>query len=182
MVNEFDSYDSSMDVLVNGQKVSKGDLVLHAYGFDFGGEPFGKSWIGWTFIYLIPYIVLSTLCLGLGLAIFRVEAVSISDKNKDRARDELKNIKGDSQAVNFPFSPVNLAFINICYSVNTSSGPLRLLNDVSGYLAAGRMIALMGSSGAGKTTLLVSALYLRKRQRWVCSTFFTLMISVYSTC
>ena len=54
-----------------------------------------------------------------------------------------------------PFVPVTLAWRNINYSVEVGKGKekheRRLLCDISGFAAPGRMTALMGSSGAGKT-------------------------------
>ncbi|EGO01341.1 hypothetical protein SERLA73DRAFT_159769 [Serpula lacrymans var. lacrymans S7.3] len=43
---------------------------------------------------------------------------------------------------------------HINYDVSVSGESRRLLNDVSGYVAPGKLTALMGESGAGKTTLL----------------------------
>ncbi|PWN32591.1 uncharacterized protein FA14DRAFT_161962 [Meira miltonrushii] len=47
------------------------------------------------------------------------------------------------------------AWTDICYDINVAGGKSkRLLNNVSGYVAPGKLTALMGATGAGKTTLL----------------------------
>lgn len=43
---------------------------------------------------------------------------------------------------------------NLCYTVDTPSGPRQLLDDIQGWVKPGTLGALMGSSGAGKTTLM----------------------------
>jgi ATP-binding cassette subfamily G (WHITE) protein 2 (SNQ2) len=63
---------------------------------------------------------------------------------------------------------------HIRYTVPVSGGERRLLDDVSGYVAPGKVTALMGESGAGKVRLIFfvfgalrSASYHRRR----CSMF-----------
>ena len=59
---------------------------------------------------------------------------------------EDSGLKVDSKAV--------ITWENICYDVPVSSGKLRLLKNIHGFVKPGQLTALMGASGAGKTTLL----------------------------
>lgn len=52
------------------------------------------------------------------------------------------------------FTPVDIAFKDICYRVPTPDGETQILRSVSGYVPAGKMLAIMGPSGSGKTSLL----------------------------
>lgn len=60
------------------------------------------------------------------------------------------------EEISLPFQKVNLTFKDVHYTVkaSTSNEHLELLKGIDGYLEAGKMTALMGSSGAGKTTLV----------------------------
>ncbi|TIC09163.1 P-loop containing nucleoside triphosphate hydrolase protein [Wallemia mellicola] len=51
-------------------------------------------------------------------------------------------------------SDADFTFKNVSYTVTTAAGEKRLLDNITGYVKPGTIMALMGASGAGKTTLL----------------------------
>ena len=65
--------------------------------------------------------------------------------------EELPDEKGEKA---LEVSDEIFSWHNICYDIQIKSETRRLLDNVSGYVAPGKMTALMGESGAGKTTLL----------------------------
>ncbi|GAA5921798.1 hypothetical protein JCM3775_001825 [Rhodotorula graminis] len=67
---------------------------------------------------------------------------AVDEKEKNAAADTLKSA-----------SDV-FTWRNVNYTVPVKGGERKLLSDISGYVAPGKMTALMGESGAGKTTLL----------------------------
>ncbi|TNY24740.1 putative SNQ2-ABC transporter [Rhodotorula diobovata] len=67
---------------------------------------------------------------------------AVNEEEKNAAADTLK------KATDI------FTFRDVSYTVPIKGGERRLLADVSGYVAPGKMTALMGESGAGKTTLL----------------------------
>ena len=84
---------------------------------------------------------------------FLLQYTRVSTENAATGDLDDKVVNDDvEQHINIPFTQVNLTFQGVCYDVKASTGgaTLRLLTDVSGVFAAGRMCALMGSSGAGK--------------------------------
>jgi len=46
------------------------------------------------------------------------------------------------------------SFSHVSYTVVTPDGHKQLLDDVSGYVAPGKLTALMGESGAGKVSIV----------------------------
>ncbi|GMF20084.1 unnamed protein product [Phytophthora lilii] len=149
--------------------------------FDFKTE---KIWIVYCMIYMVTFYL---ACMTLGyfsLEYLRYEApenVAAPDSTIDEivtrnavAEERLESVYAlattpkavskseadtifDVVPVKTSFTPVTLAFRNLCYSVPKPTNPkesIELLKGISGYALPGRMTALMGASGAGKTTLM----------------------------
>jgi ABC-type multidrug transport system ATPase subunit/ABC-type multidrug transport system permease subunit len=130
-------------------------LQFPANSFLWGpGFQTGRAWIGYSFAFMIPYTLICTFMLAIVLKYVRIEPEKNHTKKKSMAIGEI--VEKTEDEFNLPFTPVDLTFENVVYEVPASTGgeTLRLLNEVSGALLAGRMCALMGSSGAGKTTLM----------------------------
>jgi len=150
LVNQFQSseYDSLNE---NGQR--QGDVILSSGGFtDGNGNAYPQEWIAYNFAYLVGHTLLCLVMSG-----FLLQYTRVSTENAATGDLDDKVVNDDvEQHINIPFTQVNLTFQGVCYDVKASTGgaTLRLLTDVSGVFAAGRMCALMGSSGAGKTTLM----------------------------
>ena len=121
-----------------------GIQFLAVRGFKTGAE-----WVWYTFAYLIPFTIISGFILGIVLQKVRIEPEKSHSKRKNIRIGKLD--EDEEEDFNLPFTPVDLTFDKLVYEVKASTGDetLKLLNEVSGVFAAGRMVALMGSSGAG---------------------------------
>jgi len=64
-------------------------------------------------------------------------------------RDRVEAEKGLAEQ---PFMTDVFSWEHICYDVPGQGGQCRLLDDVSGFVAPGKLTALMGESGAGKVS------------------------------
>jgi ATP-binding cassette subfamily G (WHITE) protein 2 (SNQ2) len=70
------------------------------------------------------------------------------------------NANGEGEKSPRPMTDV-FSWQHLTYTVTVSGGAhKRLLNDVSGYVAPGKLTALMGESGAGKVCLSISRRFL----------------------
>lgn len=129
------------------------DDILDRLGFvsPATNEPFGKEWIGLSFLFNGIYFVLMLMLSALGLNVASEKVQSKALQFDDRPE---RHLGESSYHLTVPFVPVTLSFHDICYDVQASTGneTLRLLNKVNGVFRPGRMTALMGTSGAGKTT------------------------------
>lgn len=89
----------------------------------------------------------------------------------DREEEEV-----DTSVVEIPFQKVNLTFVDMHYTVTTSTSneKLELLKGIDGFVEAGKMTALMGSSGRFAAYFL---LYTPRRQLFVsrCHLFYQVL-------
>jgi ABC-2 type transporter len=122
--------------------------ILHDAGFiDPTGTIYRTDWIGYSFLMMVPYIllccVLSALCLSC--------TGDHGSTNAESAPTKAKKVSdGENQtpaAVDIPFKPVKLSFQNMCYQVtaSTTNEQLSLLNNITGIFRPGQMCALMVS-------------------------------------
>jgi len=120
---------------------------LSSRGFDDN-----RNIIGWSFFFIILITIATTIALALISKYLRFQEINSAKILEEAYNNEEQRTDVDDA----PFTKINLTFENICYDVKASTGDdtLRLLDNVSGAMMAGRMCALMGSSGAGKTTLM----------------------------
>ena len=122
--------------------------ILQDVGFiDPTGTIYRTDWIGYSFLAMVPYIllccVLSALCLSCAGDQSGTSVEFLPTKAKRVSESENKA----SVAVNIPLKPVMLSFHNMCYQVtaSTTNEQLSLLNNVNGIFRPGQMCALMVS-------------------------------------
>lgn len=116
-----------------------GAVFLQTRGFQVG-----RQWIGYSFLYMIPFTLWCTLILNIVLKRVRIEPEK--QQLKKSAAVSIGSEKASKGDFNLPYIPVDLTFDNLVYEVTASTGDetLRLLNEISGVFLAGRMCALMG--------------------------------------
>jgi hypothetical protein len=121
--------------------------ILNDAGFiDPTGTIYRTDWIGYSFLVMLPYIL---LCCVLS-AVFLSYPGEHGSANAESAPTKVKSAsesQSSSAAVCIPFKPVKLSFHDICYKVtaSTTNEQVSLLNNVSGIFRPGQMCALMVS-------------------------------------
>jgi ATP-binding cassette subfamily G (WHITE) protein 2 (SNQ2) len=83
---------------------------------------------------------------------------STTDEEKPSQPEAATHSAGTAAKVTLDKPAANDVFTwqHIQYTVPVSGGERRLLDDVSGYVAPGKLTALMGESGAGKVCHVLS--------------------------
>jgi len=116
------------------------DQILEDAGFlDEKDMPFGQVWVGYSFLYLVPYWLLCCVLSALGLS-------SVKHSTHSKAEVIVKpHETSDEGNVKIPFKPVTLSFHDMCYEVtaSTSKEQLKLLKSVNGIFRPKRLCALM---------------------------------------
>ena len=158
-----DPFDTS--VCYSTCPITSGTQLLNQYGLNTDSQ-----FIFIDLIVLIIFYIAMCICTYLALeyvhwnilhssAISSISVFQSNQSNKWRKRSEKIEISENVEHL----QGSSLAFNQLYYSVNLNSGLIgklkkknfkTLLTNISGYVPAGRMIALMGATGAGKTTLL----------------------------
>jgi len=113
------------------------------------GEPFKFVWVWYAVLFCVALCIVSMMCSVWCLTHYRYtsskSAGCSKDKNdEDPAEQDLAEL---GEGGSLEAKGITLTFNNISYMVkaSTTRDKLHLLKGVSGYFAAGKMTALMGS-------------------------------------
>jgi ABC-2 type transporter len=145
VVNEFQSgkYDT-----ITETGLTEGEQTLKQFGFiDSSGEPFEWIWAVWGFLVVAGWACFSVITTVTCLK--RIRFTTGGSLVTDKGTDEQEALDPNIAEVAIPFTRVDLTFTNIHYTVVSSitNEQLHLLNGIDGFVEAGKMTALMGSSG-----------------------------------
>ena len=130
---------------------TQGELILERLGFTFQGEAFQYVWVWYTVLFCIGLCILSiatsVYCLNhirfaTGGGMGGIE----HDEENDNAEENIGSTIEDSKLKTIG-ATLTFKDVNYVVTASTSNDKLHLLKGISGYFAAGKMTALMGSSG-----------------------------------
>ena len=146
VINEYQS--GYYDTVVDENGTTEGEAILARFGFEFHGEPFEYVWVWYTMLFCIGLCILSIMASVWSLSHVRF-ATGGSLGGIEDVDAEKSSTANDPDSGSLETKGATLTFKNVSYVVtaSTSKDKLNLLKGISGYFAAGKMTALMGSSG-----------------------------------
>jgi len=162
VINEYQS--GRYDNVVSEDGTTEGEATLERFGFVFNGEAFEHVWVWYTVLFCIGLCLVSNLATVWALGHVRFAtggSLGGNEDANDESPAEKSSTTGSSVSLGAKRATLTFKDVNYLVKASTTKDKLHLLKGISGYFAAGKMTALMGSSGAGKTTLM-DVLSLRK--------------------
>ncbi|KAG2126806.1 ABC-2 type transporter-domain-containing protein [Suillus clintonianus] len=155
-----------------GQLLVDGNIYV-ALTFDFWYSQLWRNfavlcafYLGFLAIFLVATQLNTSSAFDTAVVLFKQGSTVVDEKTKvldeEKADAEFHSRSHSDAADSSAFNNVEkntavtdlFTWQHLQYDVPTEGGMKRLLDDVTGFVAPGKLTALMGESGAGKTTLL----------------------------
>lgn len=147
-----------------GSKIVKGEAFVQAR---YSTNP-GEIWrnIGIVIAFWVFFSVMTALGSELNIHRDQGSRVLFDKRSEKKAFSRQADIElaagaaspdlsgSETETESQTATKTTFTFKNISYYVHHQGQEKQLLQDVSGYVKPGQLVALMGSSGAGKTTLM----------------------------